>query len=113
MIQYSTSSAQYQWLANDLNANASPCTLVYFHRPVYGASWTGGAPELAPWWNLFAQHGVKVVLSGHEHDYERTYPVRGYDAGAHGTVAAPNPGQTKGTSVDHREVRLRPRAGRP
>src|SRR5437764_4950014 len=45
--QYSTSSAQYQWLANDLNANAAPCTLVYFHRPVYGASWTGGAPELA------------------------------------------------------------------
>jgi hypothetical protein len=42
------------------------------------------------------------VLSGHEHDYERTYPVRGYDAGSHGTVAAPNPGQTKGAAVDTR-----------
>ena len=39
---------------------------------------------------------------GHEHDYERTYPVRGYDAGELGTVVAPNPGQTKGAAVDTR-----------
>jgi len=75
--QYSTTSPQYQWLVQDLTANSSPCTLVYFHRPVYGASWTGGAPELAPWWNLFAQRGVKAVLSGHEHDYQRWQSLNG------------------------------------
>ncbi len=75
--QYSTTSAQYQWLVQDLNANTSPCTMVYFHRPIYGASWTGGAPELASWWNLFAQHGVKIALAGHEHDYQRWKPLDG------------------------------------
>ena len=42
------------------------------------------------------------MLHGHEHDYERSYPVRGYDAGELGTVVAPNPGQTKGAAVDTR-----------
>ena len=42
------------------------------------------------------------MLSGHDHDYERTYPVRGYDKGAHGTVVSPNPDQTKGAAVDTR-----------
>jgi len=54
------------------------------------------------WLPLFDKYEVDLVLSGHEHDYERTYPVRGYDTGAHGTVAAPNPGQTKGAAVDTR-----------
>ena len=31
------------------------------------------------------------MLSGHEHDYERSYPVRGYDADYQGWVASPNP----------------------
>ena len=43
-----------------------------------------------------------LVLSGHEHDYERSYPVRGYDAGELGTVVSPNPGQTLGEKVDTR-----------
>jgi alkaline phosphatase D len=51
---------------------------------------------------LFDRYEVDLVLSGHEHDYERTYPVRGYDAGAQGTVVSPNPGQTAGEAVDTR-----------
>ena len=42
------------------------------------------------------------MLSGHEHDYERSYPVRGYDAGEFGTVVSPNPDQTPGEKVDTR-----------
>jgi hypothetical protein len=30
---------------------------------------------------LFDEYGVDLVLTGHDHDYERTYPVRGTDAG--------------------------------
>jgi alkaline phosphatase D len=54
------------------------------------------------WLPLFDRYGVDLVLSGHEHDYERTYPVRGYDAGSFGTVVSPNPGQSAGQSVNTR-----------
>ena len=47
------------------------------------------------------------MVNGHDHDYERTFAVRGYDAGTLGTVVAPNPsqtaaGQVAGTAVDTR-----------
>jgi len=29
---------------------------------------------------LFDRYEVDLVLHGHEHDYERSYPVRGFDA---------------------------------
>ena len=54
------------------------------------------------WLPLFDKYEVDLVLSGHEHNYERTYPVRCFDAGALGTVASPNPGQAKGEMVDTR-----------
>ena len=42
------------------------------------------------------------MLSGHEHDYERSYPVRGYDAGDARHRRRAQPGQTKGAAVDTR-----------
>jgi hypothetical protein len=35
---------------------------------------------------LFDEYEVDLVLSGHEHVFERSYPVRGYDQGDFGTV---------------------------
>ena len=54
------------------------------------------------WLPLFDQYEVDLVLSGHEHNYERSYPVRGYDRGAHGTVVRPGPDQAGGASIDTR-----------
>ena len=54
------------------------------------------------WLPLFDRYEVDLVLCGHEHNYERSYPVRGYDRGAHGTVVAPHPGQTAGERIDTR-----------
>ena len=54
------------------------------------------------WLPLFDRYEVDLVLCGHEHNYERSYPVRGYDRGAHGTVVSPHPDQTAGLSVDTR-----------
>ncbi len=58
------------------------------------------------WLPLFDRYEVDLVLSGHEHNYERSYPVRGYDRGAHGTVVAPHPEQTTGESIDTRRPRV-------
>ena len=38
------------------------------------------------WLPLFDEYEVDLVLSGHEHVFERAYPVRGYDHGDYGTV---------------------------
>jgi alkaline phosphatase D len=38
------------------------------------------------WLPLFDEYEVDLVLSGHEHVFERSYPVRGYDNGDYGTV---------------------------
>jgi len=58
------------------------------------------------WLPLFDRYEVDLVLSGHEHNYERSYPVRGYDRGAHGTVVSTNPEQTAGEKIDTRRPRV-------
>jgi alkaline phosphatase D len=79
--------------------------VVFMHQCAMSTSVPGNGSDLGirqAWLPLFDKYEVDLVLSGHEHDYERTYPVRGYDAGTLGTVAAPNPGQTAGAAVDTR-----------
>ena len=79
--------------------------VVFMHQCAMSTSVPGNGSDLGirqAWLPLFDKYEVDLVLSGHEHDYERTYPVRGYDAGELGTVVAPNPGQTKGATVDTR-----------
>jgi alkaline phosphatase D len=79
--------------------------VVFMHQCAMSTSVPGNGSDLGirqAWLPLFDKYEVDLVLSGHEHDYERTYPVRGYDAGEFGTVVAPNPGQTAGTAVDTR-----------
>ncbi len=73
--------------------------VVFMHQCAMSTSLPGNGSDLGirqAWLPLFDKYEVDLVLSGHEHDYERTYPVRGYDAGCLGTVASPNPDQTKG-----------------
>jgi Purple acid Phosphatase, N-terminal domain/Calcineurin-like phosphoesterase len=79
--------------------------VVFMHQCAMSTSVPGNGSDLGirrAWLPLFDRYEVDLVLSGHEHDYERTYPVRGYDRGAHGTVVSPNPGQTAGAAVDTR-----------
>jgi len=73
--QLTPGTAQYDWLLQDLH-DAPACTLVYFHHPVYSV---GAAPaaRLVPLWHLLADEGVDLVLSGHEHRYERWKPMDG------------------------------------
>jgi Purple acid Phosphatase, N-terminal domain/Calcineurin-like phosphoesterase len=79
--------------------------VVFMHQCAMSTSEAGNGSDLGirqAWLPLFDKYQVDLVLSGHEHDYERTYPVRGYDAGELGTVVAPNPGQVKGAATDTR-----------
>ncbi|MGD0705527.1 MAG: metallophosphoesterase family protein [Trebonia sp.] len=100
---------QTLWLESTLaEARRDPSVdmiVVYMHQVPMSTSTSGNGSDLAirqAWLPLFDKYEVDLVFHGHEHDYERTYPVRGYEPGELGTVVAPNPGQTKGAAVDTR-----------
>ncbi len=77
--------------------------VVVMHQCALSSSSAGNGSDLGirqAWLPLFDRYGVDLVLSGHEHKYERSFAVRGYDPGDVGTVVAPNPGQAPaGTPV--------------
>jgi hypothetical protein len=76
-ISISAGSAQYNFVQQDLAANTAPCTIVYFHHPLYNIGPEGYTTALADVWNLFAQYHVTINLTGHDHDYQRWTPLNG------------------------------------
>ena len=66
-------SEQEQWLAADLAAHPTECTLVYSHHPVFSAGGTGPQTNmnLLPMWNEMYAAGVDLMLAGHDHNYQR------------------------------------------
>jgi len=70
--------AQYEWLVADLNANqGTQCTIAYFHHPVYSVGPQGDTERMNEIWDLMAQNGVDIVLTGHDHSYQRWQPLDG------------------------------------
>ena len=68
-------SAQVQWLEADLSAHPSDCTLAYFHHPRYSSGLHGNNSSMNDVWQVLMDHGTDVVLSGHDHGYERWLPM--------------------------------------
>jgi hypothetical protein len=68
---------QYDWLVTDLEANTAVCTVAYFHHPLFNVGAEGESLRMSDIWTLLAQHGVDVVLTGHDHDYQRWHPMNG------------------------------------
>lgn len=81
----SSSSVQGDWLHAKLAESTSPWNVVYFHHAPY-SSGLHGPSDWMQW--PFKQWGASVVLSGHDHTYERlevgglTYLVNGLGGGA-------------------------------
>jgi hypothetical protein len=70
--------------------------VVQMHQCALSSSSAGNGSDLGirqAWLPLFDRYGVDLVVSGHEHNYERSYATRGYVDGVLGAVVAPNPGQ--------------------
>jgi 3',5'-cyclic AMP phosphodiesterase CpdA len=70
---------QLNWLAKELKGSNSPWKICFFHHPLYSSGKQHGSDVdlrrfLEP---LFLEYGVKVVLAGHEHFYERLKPQKG------------------------------------
>lgn len=70
---------QLAWLEKELGASGSEWKIVFFHHPLYSSGRNHG-PALSTRQVLepiFVKHGVNVVLTGHEHFYERIVPQKG------------------------------------
>ena len=68
-------SPQLRWLAADLRANPSRCTMAYMHRPRFSSGKHGGSSRVLDAWRVLYGAGVDVVLAGHDHVYERFAPL--------------------------------------
>ena len=76
----SNDKMQLDFIRTDLkHANDNPetdFTIVFTHLPMYSSRTSGSfmdlRDELQPMFDLY---GVDLVISGHQHAYERTYPV--------------------------------------
>ena len=74
----SEGSRQWRWLRRDLERHqAARCTLAFWHHPRFSSGLHGSDTKIAAFWSLLAAARADVVLSGHDHDYERFAPIAG------------------------------------
>ncbi|QJE00458.1 alkaline phosphatase [Massilia forsythiae] len=67
-------AAQLAWLRADLAAHPARCLLAFWHHPLYSSGGHGSVPAMRDAWELLQQAGAELVLSGHDHEYERFAP---------------------------------------
>jgi 3',5'-cyclic AMP phosphodiesterase CpdA len=65
---------QLLWLKDDLAAHPARCTLAYWHAPLYSSGGHSASDHMREAWRLLYEAGAELVLSGHDHDYERFAP---------------------------------------
>lgn len=71
----SWSAAQEEWLRDDLKANWASCTLAFWHHPRFSSGKNhGDHPHMNPLYKILYQNRVSVLVSGHDHIYERFAP---------------------------------------
>jgi hypothetical protein len=74
-ISMSAGSAQETWLRADLAASTKPCTLAYWHHARFSSSSNhGNQSQTQPLWEALYDAGAEIVISGHDHTYERFAP---------------------------------------
>jgi len=73
-------TAEYRWLVKDLRSSKARWKVVFLHQPIYDSSFQSDPQSiqlrqtLSP---VFEKYGVDIVFNGHDHLYERSYPMRG------------------------------------
>jgi len=73
----SPSGEQLAWLENDLATHANYLwKFVMFHEPTFvSGTHDPWEPGLIYWVPLFDEYHVNIVFNGHEHNYQRSYPL--------------------------------------
>jgi 3',5'-cyclic AMP phosphodiesterase CpdA len=69
---------QRAWLLETLRESTATWKIVAVHHPPYSAGYQGSNEEVREAFGpFFEQNGVQLVLSGHEHDYQRSQVING------------------------------------
>ena len=95
---------QIQWLEKELKASSNDWKIVFFHHPLYSSGDRHGSDlrlreVLEP---LFVKYNVSVVLTGHDHFYERVKPQKGityFVVGSGGQLRAGNIDRASGITA--------------
>ena len=66
---------QVEWLEADLAASSANCTIAIWHHPRWSSGRYSNDDEYDTFWEVLHNHGVEIVLNGHEHLYERFEPM--------------------------------------
>jgi len=74
-VECGADSSQVAWLKEDLSNSDAKCTLAYWHHPRWSSGKHGNSPWLDPFWQVLYDYGAEVVISGHDHHYERFAPL--------------------------------------
>jgi len=64
-------SPQLQWLRDDLAATNARCVAAIWHHPLFSSGQNGPQPMMRDVWRVLRELGADVVISGHDHIYER------------------------------------------
>ena len=70
----SVGSPQEQWLRADLAAHPTRCVLAIWHHPRFSSGEHGDNAGMQALWQALYDAGADVVVSGHDHIYERFAP---------------------------------------
>ena len=95
---------QIKWVEKELAGSTSDWKIAVFHHPLYSSGDRHGSDlrlreVLEP---LFVKHNVSVVLTGHDHFYERVKPQKGityFVAGSGGQLRSGNIDRTSGLTA--------------
>jgi alkaline phosphatase len=95
-------------LASDLASDTHRCTLAYWHHPRFSSGTDhGGTTAVQPFWSLLAADRAELVLTGHEHNYERFAKQNGITEFVIGTGGVAEPGYPFGSPEPNSVKRIR------
>jgi acid phosphatase len=67
---------QLAWLEEDLRATSAAWKIAFFHQPLHTVGRYPCRPEFQrDLGRLFDRYGVSLVISGHDHSYQRTWRI--------------------------------------
>lgn len=76
-MEASSRATQIPWLRSELAAHPSTCSVAYFHHPRFSSGPHGVVPPaqvVSDLWTELYNAGTDIVITGHEHFYERFAP---------------------------------------
>ncbi len=76
-VSCSGDSTQVDWLRADLASTTKPCIAAMWHHPRFSSSTHGNDVRSAAFWTELLAARADLVLTGHDHIYERFAPQDG------------------------------------